>query len=105
MAIRPAAAADVDAAVGVVVRAMPDDPQWTYRFPGRHHFPNDHLKYTKMLVQSFIDPNYDDWSILEKEVPSIENPRITKIVAFSVWDVPYINEARHGRHYEPQNRS
>jgi hypothetical protein len=105
MAIRPATMADLDAVVDVVINAMPDDPQWTYRFPYRHEFPEDHLKYTKMLYQLFIDPSYDDWFVLVKEAPSIEDSNVSKIVAFSVWDVSYINKAKHGPDYERQNRS
>jgi hypothetical protein len=80
---------------------MPLDPQWDWRF---HQYPQDNYLYTKMLFEYFLDPDWDDWTVMVVEAPSIEDPKISKIIAFSVWDVSYINLARNGPRCEPQNR-
>jgi hypothetical protein len=127
--IRWATPSDVDAVVDVVIQAMPYDPQWDYRFPYRKDFPDDHRKYTRMLYEQFADPSNDDWRILVIEVqqgdeePSIgrriaelvrngydgvaaapESGSSGEIVAFSVWDVSYLNKRKYGPSYKPQNR-
>ncbi|KAK3486068.1 uncharacterized protein B0T23DRAFT_408131 [Neurospora hispaniola] len=43
---------------------MPLDPQWDYRFPLRKEFPEDHYKYTRMLFKYFLDPSFDDWTVM-----------------------------------------
>lgn len=42
---------DVDSITNVITNSMPDDPQWIYRFPLRLEFPDDHRKYTRMLLE------------------------------------------------------
>ncbi|KAK3491889.1 hypothetical protein B0T13DRAFT_404157 [Neurospora crassa] len=46
---------------------MPLDPQWDYRFPLRKEFPEDHYKYTRMLFEYFLDPSFDDWTVMVVE--------------------------------------
>lgn len=106
MSTRQATLRDLEAVVDVVLAAMPLDPQWNYRFPYRHTYPKDHRKFTKLLFQFFIDPSYDDWHVMVAEAPSIDDPQVSRIVAFAVWEVSYINKAKHGAGcYRPQNRS
>lgn len=95
--------ADVDAITHVIVNAMPLDPQWDYRFPHRRRYPVDHYKYTRMLIEYFLDPAYDDWRVMVVE-DSLEPGGATSIVSFGVWDVSYLNKRRHGPGYTPQDR-
>jgi hypothetical protein len=106
MSTRQAKLNDLDAVVEVVLAAMPLDPQWNYRFPYRDSYPEDHRKFTKRLFRLFIDPAIDDWQVMVAEAPSIEEPHVSKIVAFAVWDISYINKAKHGSDcYQAQSRS
>jgi len=100
--VRTAGLADVENVLKVVMEAMPYDPQWNYRFPYRHLFPEDHYKYNRMLYEQFTDPANDDWRVVVAEATSPDN-RQTEIVASSVWDVSYINKRRYGSLYQPQN--
>jgi hypothetical protein len=125
--VRLAKPADVDKITKVVLQAMPFDPQWDYRFRYRLKFPDDHYKYTRMLYEQFADPANDDWRLLVVELDPEEKrqqgfikwiPSLTKwrpglpattterseIVAFSVWNVSYINKKKYGSSYQPQNR-
>ncbi|KAM7200099.1 hypothetical protein V8F20_005520 [Naviculisporaceae sp. PSN 640] len=94
--------ADVDAITNVIIQAMPLDPQWDYRFPWRHEFPEDHYKYTRMLFEYFLDPSYDDWLVMVVE-DSFEPGDDPQIVAFGVWDVSFANKRIHGPGYIPQD--
>ncbi len=104
--IRAAKLDDVDGIVEVVLAAMPHDPQWNYRFVHRSEFPNDHVKFTRLLYEQFITPANDDWLVMLAETRGIGEPGVSKkIVAFAVWDVSFINKASKGPDYEPQNRT
>ena len=129
--LRVATPDDVDDIVQLVLKSMPDDPQWNYRFPYREKYPEDLYKYTKILYEQFLDPTVDDWQVLvavqdfsddaSEATASAESsnsfghsmnssattiPKIKrgKITAFSVWDVSYINKRQEGPSYESQNR-
>lgn len=99
---RIAVPADIDELVDAVLLTMPADPQWDYRFPYRLQYPEEHRKYTKMLWEKFIDPAYDDWvvQVVEDKLPGASKP---VLVAFSVWNVSYLNKRKHGPSYEPQS--
>jgi hypothetical protein len=82
---------------------LPIDSQWSYRFQRRKEYPEDHIKYTKMLCQRLINPEYSDWHVIVSEAPSLEDPKISRIVAFSVWDISYINKLKNASEYKPQD--
>ncbi|KAK0714706.1 hypothetical protein B0H67DRAFT_220147 [Lasiosphaeris hirsuta] len=95
---------DAEAVTKVIIETMPLDPQWNYRFPLRLKFPDDHYKYTRMLIEYFLDPAYDDWLVMVVE-DSLDphSPEDATIVAFGVWDVSYLNKRVYGPSYQPQD--
>ncbi len=95
--------ADAEAVTKVMINTMPLDPQWDYRFPYRHQFADDHRKYTKMLIECFLDPSYDDWLVMVKE-DSLEPGGPPEVVSFGVFNISYINKRLHGPTYVPQSR-
>jgi len=94
--------ADVEAVTSVIINTMPLDPQWDYRFPYRQQYPEDHYKYTRMLLEYFLDPSYDDWLVMVVE-DSLEPGGPREIVGFGVWDVSYVNKRRYGAGYKTQD--
>ncbi|KXX81484.1 hypothetical protein MMYC01_201720, partial [Madurella mycetomatis] len=86
---------DIEAVTDAVIRTMPLDPQWDYRFPYRHQYPADHYKYTRMLFEYFLDPSYDDWLVMVAE-DSLEPGSTTSVVSFGVFNVSYLNKRRYG---------
>ncbi len=104
MAIRAANLSDIEGVVEVVLSAMPHDPQWDYRFPYRKEYPKEHLKYTKMLFECFLNQTWDDWQVMVVEAPSLEDRNVMKVVSISVWDVSFRNIHKHGQAYIPQDR-
>jgi len=95
---------DVDAVTDVIIRTMPLDPQWNYRFPYREEYPEDHYKYTRMLIEYFLSPLYNDWLVMVIEDTLEEDSDELRIVSFAVWDVSFINKRKHGSGYKPQDR-
>ncbi len=104
MAIRAANLSDMEEVVEVVLSAMPHDPQWDYRFPHRKEYPKEHLKYTKLLFECFLNQTWDDWQVMVVEAPSVEDRTVAKVVSISVWDVSFRNIRKHGQAYKPQDR-
>lgn len=97
---------DLDGVTDVIIKAMPDDPQWDYRFPKRCEFPDDHRKYTKMLLQHFLDPKLDDWVVMvveDRQEPRAKDQN-ARIVSFGVFDVSYKNKRKMGTGYQAQDR-
>ncbi|KAK4152151.1 hypothetical protein C8A00DRAFT_16515 [Chaetomidium leptoderma] len=94
---------DVEAVTNVIINTMPLDPQWDYRFPQRHQYPEDHYKYTRMLFEYFLNPLYDDWLVMVVE-DSLHSGGPAEVVSFGVWDVSYLNKRRYGPGYRPQDR-
>ncbi len=103
MAPRLGVPEDADELTQVMIKTMPLDPQWNYRFPLRHEYPEDHEKYTRMLLEYFLDPAYDDWVVMVVE-DSLEPGDDKRIVAFGVWEVSYLNKRKYGPGYKAQDR-
>ncbi|KAJ4160187.1 hypothetical protein NW754_003312 [Fusarium falciforme] len=80
---------------------MQDDQSWPYRFPHRAQYPEDHCNYNRDLFRRFISPEYNDWSVVVVEV--LDDAREWRIVAFSVWDISYVNKRVHGPGYIPNS--
>lgn len=101
---RPGRPDDIDAVTAVIIKAMPDDPQWNYRFPYRHEFDEDHKKYTKMLLECFLDPTFDDWAVMVVEDKLDPTDKEPQIVSFGVFDVSYKNKRKKGPGHKTQDR-
>ncbi len=87
---RLARSSDIDAVTNVFVSAMPLDPQWEYRFPLRGDYPEDHYKYSKMLINCFLE--YDDWILVVTEDSREPGSEEKIVVAFAVLNVSYKNK-------------
>lgn len=87
MDLRVATIADLDAITEVALAAFPLDPQWDYRFPHRHEFPEDNQNYTKIGYRAFFNAPKGATYIMVATAPSLEDPAVTKLVAIAVWEV------------------
>ena len=86
---RQARMQDLDMIVEIMVRAMPDDPQWNYRFPCRNLFPNDHWEFTRLRMREFLMNADGQWMVNVAETASNEDPMKLLPVAVSVWNMPF----------------
>ena len=102
--IRPATLADLDSLVEILRNARPLDETWKYSFQHRKQFPDDNIKFTKLLLRYYIDPAHDDFHVVVAEAPSLEGLQVTKVVACAIWDVSYRNKRKYGSEYKQQER-
>lgn len=102
--IRSAGLQDIEHITNVVLEAMPDDPQWDYRFVHKRKFPEDHRHFTSLLYKQFVDPSNDDWTVMLAEASSAQEAEPRRVVGFAVFDISLRNKATKGPDYEAQNR-
>ncbi|KAJ9133961.1 hypothetical protein NKR23_g10392 [Pleurostoma richardsiae] len=113
--IRQAEPRDVDQVTDVLIAAMSvDQDWWDYRYPYRLAHPDDHRRFLRLLVESWIRLDFDDWLVVVAEcADEAEEAEGTgpvtgqhwRIVAYAAWDVSYGNFRRYGEGYHPQNPS
>lgn len=124
--VRQATRDDLGEIVDLVLAAMPLDPQWNYRYPRRLEYPEDQLRHTRLAYEATLDAEDEDWRVMIVEVPvcgmdegqwdatkgcgrflGAGKGKATKIVAFAVWDLSYVNQGRRARtgHRQPSSRN
>ncbi|KAI9672460.1 MAG: hypothetical protein M1817_003226 [Caeruleum heppii] len=92
MLLRRATAADVEAITDIAQAAMPDDPQWDYRFPYRDRYPEDNRRWTRQFYQDFFDEpaKFATWVMTVPDAAGQRDPG--KPVAFAVWVVENLQQ-------------
>lgn len=104
MKIRLAEPTDIDDVLDIVIAARPQEPSWDYRYPYRLEYPEDHRYLNRLAFEFFLKPSHDDWLVTVVECPDNDNPALSRIAAFAVWDVSYVNKRKHGPTYVPPSR-
>jgi hypothetical protein len=84
--LRGAIESDLEAISNIALASMPLDPQWPYRFPHASIYPEDHKKYTRIRYNEHLANQ--SFYIMVAELPSNEDPFITKPIAFAKWQLP-----------------
>lgn len=102
-AIRPATFADIDDMVAVYKAAAPLDQTFPYVNQHAQQYPEDLNKYEELVHHFWVSPKYSDFDIIVAEAPSLEDATVTKVIAYTVWDVSYRNKRQYGSQYKPQN--
>ncbi|KAF2404617.1 acyl-CoA N-acyltransferase, partial [Trichodelitschia bisporula] len=88
LTFRPAQFSDLEAIVGVIVAAMPSDPQWDWRFPRRREYADDTRAFTSAKYHEFLSDK-DAWHVMVAESDDSARPHVCRarmIVAVAVWD-------------------
>ena len=101
--IRPATFADIDDLVEVYKNSAPLEESFHYRNQYVQQYPEDLIKYERLVHHLFISPKYSDLDIMVAEAPSLEDATVPKVVAYAVWDVSYRNKRQYGPEYKSQN--
>jgi ribosomal protein S18 acetylase RimI-like enzyme len=79
--VRLAEDSDIDAITDVLIKALPDDEQWAYRYTNWEEFPEQHLKNMTDRVKEWLsDAAYT--------VIVAADPESRKVIALSIWSVP-----------------
>lgn len=84
--IRQATLEDVDALSEVEILARPSDPSWTYRYPYREEYPDDHRAFNRAKYEVFFRPNAR-FEVVLAEAPSHSDPAVKVPVGVSIWQV------------------
>lgn len=84
--IRKAEASDLDAITEIGMKAFPANPQWSYRFPRRIEFAEDHLKFCRLRFADYLaNARAGVYTIMLAEAPIKEDPTRKKVVSMSMW--------------------
>jgi hypothetical protein len=94
LSIRTATLADLDSMLEIGLEAMPLDPQWSWRFPGRLKFPEDTRKFTQMKYREFLENKSGNWLVLLAERISENISKKPRAIAFAVWDIPNLSRSQ-----------
>ncbi|KAF3917139.1 hypothetical protein ABW20_dc0108514 [Dactylellina cionopaga] len=85
--IRPVEDRDLEDLVDIAIASFEYDPQWQYRFPYRKEYCGDHRNFTRMYYTEYlVNTRAGDNIVMVAEAPSFENAKVTKVVAFGIWD-------------------
>ncbi len=84
--IRSASLVDLDSMVEIGLAAMPLDPQWHYRFPYRHEYPEETRKFTRLRYKTFLENENSQWQVMLAEALDVERLNRSKPVAFAIWE-------------------
>ena len=102
-AIRPATFANLDDILAIFKAAAPLDQ--TFRYINQHaqQYPEDLIRYWKLVHHLWLSPKYSDFHVMVAEAPSLEDMTVTKVIAYAVWNVSYRNKRQYGPKHKPQN--
>lgn len=100
--IRQAAPSDVDAVTAVLLAAMPGDRDWwDYRFPYRTQYPEDHRKFFRLLIETWVSPEFEDSVVMVAEAYD-GAAGVWRMGAYAAWDVSYLSYRKYGAAYKPR---
>ena len=92
--VRHATLEDADALSEVEILARPGDPSWTFRYPYRDQYPEDHHAFNRAKYDVFFRPN-SPFEVVLAEAPSHKDPSKRVPVGLSLWQVgktPWFNQ-------------
>ncbi|KAI1769912.1 acyl-CoA N-acyltransferase [Hypoxylon cercidicola] len=90
LALRAATLDDLEDIATVAQEGFPDDPEFNYRFPHRHEYPEDNRKWILQEYREYLEQP-DKYAV--NIVTASDND--DKAIALSIWDVS-ISKAHQG---------
>jgi hypothetical protein len=88
LTVRKATLADLDAITTVAQEGFPDDPEFDYRFPYRHQYPEDNRRWVREEYREYLEQPEKYAVVVVTAKDNDDKP-----VALSVWDMKVL--ARH----------
>jgi hypothetical protein len=98
ISVRRASLADLNAMLDIGLAAMPLDPQWNWRFPNRHCFPEDHRKFTRSVYRDFLENKSGNWLVMLAEITGQDSLTSAVPVAFAVWNLTNLANTNQNSH-------
>jgi hypothetical protein len=87
ISIRRATIDDLDAMVDIALVAMPQDPQWNWRFPYRLQFPEDTRDFTRVKYEEFLRNADGQWLVMLAEREELNGKAAPEAVAMAIWNM------------------
>lgn len=95
--LRHATKADTDGITEVAIKAFPDDPEFDYRFPYRHKYPEDHHKWVRREYEEYLDQRDKFVVLVVTTSVKLDNDTVSeKVIALAVWDMKVMKPATGG---------
>jgi hypothetical protein len=92
--IRKATIEDLDVMVDIALAAMPQDPQWDWRFPHRLQFPDDTRRFTRIKYEEFLTNTDGEWLVILAEHRRMDGVTPPKPIAMAIWNVKNLLASR-----------
>jgi hypothetical protein len=87
LSIRRATIDDLDDLVDIALTAMPQDPQWNWRFPYRLQFPEDNRGFTRIRYEEFLRNADGQWLVMLAEAREFNGEAVPNAIAMAIWNV------------------
>ncbi|KAI9701717.1 MAG: hypothetical protein M1820_006345 [Bogoriella megaspora] len=84
--VRPATIEDADALSKLEILARPADPSWTFRFPYRDQYPEDHQIFNRAKYNLFCNSG-GSFEVTLAEIPSPNDLGTRTPIGVSIWDM------------------
>jgi hypothetical protein len=95
--LRFATKADLDDITDVARSGFPDDPEFDYRFPHRHEFPEDNRKWIRREYEQYLEqPEKFATLIVTATVVSDEGVTRDRAISVGVWDISPMTKSTGG---------
>lgn len=99
LTVREATLDDADILNEIEIVSRPSDPSWTYRYPHRDKFPEDHHHFNRLKYVNLLSSG-SKVKVMLAECPSLEDPAKRIPIALSIWDVTKL--PGHGARGQPK---
>jgi len=91
LTVRKATLADLDDITTVAQAGFPDDPEFNYRFPLRHEYPEDNRHWVRQEYREYLEQP-DKYAVVVITAEDNDN----RPVALSVWDLKVLTPHQGG---------
>jgi hypothetical protein len=91
LTVRKATLADLDDITTVAQQGFPDGPEFDYRFPYRHKYPDDNRRWVREEYREYLEQPEKHAVVVVTAEDNDDKP-----VALSVWDVKVLTPHQGG---------
>jgi ribosomal protein S18 acetylase RimI-like enzyme len=105
ISIRRATIEDLDAMVEIALAAMPQDPQWNWRFPYRLQFPDDTRGFTRVKYKEFLQDSDGQWRVMLAEGRELDGQARPKAIAMAIWNVKNLTAPKYKMRCQEMSKS
>ena len=88
--LRRAIEEDLDSITEITRASFPDDPEWKYRFPDQHRFPEDNQIHIQQEYESYLNQlNKFIMLVVVTPVKTVKRDIIKMLVMLGIYDISF----------------